>query len=32
MQILSMLLAALLPVGVLIYYIYWKDRGKPEPV
>jgi RsiW-degrading membrane proteinase PrsW (M82 family) len=27
-----MLISALLPVCVLIYYLYWKDKGKPEPV
>lgn len=31
-QFLLMLILALLPVGILIYYIYWKDKGKPEPV
>ena len=31
-EILTMLLVALLPVAVLLFYIYRKDKGNPEPV
>lgn len=30
-EIILAIIAALLPVGLLAYYIYWKDKDQPEP-